>query len=99
VHLRLRRAHVQPEDLEAVRELVAAHPGPCPLFLCFTWPTGEVVFVETHERYRVMPGPALQEAADERFGEETYYAKVDTSVPTRPPRRWERRAGANGAEE
>ncbi len=91
VHLRLHTAHLQPEQLEWVRELVAAHPGKCPLFLCFVRPGGDVVFVETHERFAVAPSPGLQQAADGLFGEETYYAKVDTSLPERPPRTWERR--------
>ncbi len=98
VHLRLHTAHLQPENLESVRELVTAHAGKCPLFLCFLRPTGEVVFVEAHERYFVAPSRQLQQAADELLGEETYYAKVDPSLPERAPRRWERKAD-NGADE
>ena len=37
-------------------------------------------------------------AADELFGEETYYAKVDTAPPERTPRKWERRPEYAGAE-
>ncbi len=91
VHLRLRMAHLKLEQLEAVRELVVAHAGKCPLFLCFQRPTGEVIFVETHERFFVTPSRQLQEAADRQFGEDTYYAKVDTSLPERQ-QRWGRRA-------
>jgi len=91
VHLRLHTVHLTPEDLAAIHELVGAHPGRCPLFLCFQRPTGEIIFIETHERFFVTPSTALQEAADARFGEETYYAKVDTSLPERP-QRWGRRA-------
>ena len=83
-----------------MQELVAAHPGKCPLFLCFVRPTGEVIFMETHDKFFVTPSRELQQAADDRFGEETYYAKVDTSLPERAPRRWERQAGAgNGSSE
>src|SRR5271169_4134388 len=46
VHLRLHTAHLKPEDVEAVRELMAAHPGRCPLLLCFMRPAGETVFVD-----------------------------------------------------
>jgi len=99
VHLRLHTAHVKPEQLESVRELVAAHPGKCPLLLCFMRPGGEVVFVDTNERFGVTPSLKLQQEADARFGEDTYYAKVDTSPPERAPRRWERRNGYNGGEE
>jgi DNA polymerase-3 subunit alpha len=98
VHLRLHTAHLKPEQLESVRELVAAHPGKCPLLLCFMRPAGEVVFMDTNERFSVMPSLQLQQAADKLFGEETYYAKVDTSLPERQQRRWERKAD-NGAEE
>ncbi|MGO9477118.1 MAG: DNA polymerase III subunit alpha, partial [Limisphaerales bacterium] len=99
VHLRLHTAHVKPEQLESVRELVAAHPGKCPLLLCFMRPGGEVVFVDTNEHFSVMPSLKLQQEADARFGEETYYAKVDTSPPERQPRRWERKSGSNGGEQ
>ena len=40
VHLRLHTAHLKPEHLASVEELVAAHPGKCPLFLCFVRPGG-----------------------------------------------------------
>jgi DNA polymerase-3 subunit alpha len=94
VHLRLHTAHLKPESLESARDLIAAHTGQCPLFLCFVKPSGEVVFVETHERYCVTASRELQQAADDLFGEDTYYAKPDTSLPERPQRRWERRAEA-----
>jgi DNA polymerase-3 subunit alpha len=97
VHLRLHTAHLQPEHLDSVRELVTAHPGKCPLFLCFLKPGGERVFVETHEKYFVAPSLQLQKAADERFGEETYYVKVDTTLPERVQRRWERKPELAGA--
>jgi DNA polymerase-3 subunit alpha len=91
VHLRLYLAHLSPERLEAARTLVGEHPGKCPLFLCLIRPAGEILFVETNERFYVTPSQKLQQAADEMFGEETYYAKVDTSLPERTERRWERK--------
>ena len=99
VHLRLHTAHLKPEQLDSIRELVAAHPGKCPLLLCFMRPGGEVVFVDTNERFSVTPSLKLQQEADARFGEETYYAKVDSSLPERTPRRWERKNGHNGGGE
>ncbi len=97
VHLRLHTAHLQPEHLESARELVVAHSGHCPLFLCFMRPAGEVIFVEANERFFVTPSRELQQAADKLFGEETYYVKVDTSLPERAPRRWERKPELAGA--
>ena len=99
VHLRLHTAHLKPEHLDSVLELVTAYPGKCPLFLCFVRPAGQVIFIGAHDRFFVAPSRELQQAADDRFGEETYYAKVDTSVPERAPRRWERRGESNGGEE
>ena len=91
VHLRLNAARLRPEDLDAVRDLVAAHPGKCPLFLCLQQPGGATVFIQTHERFFVTPSRELQQAVDARFGKGTYYAKVDRSPPARP-NRWPRRA-------
>ncbi len=99
VHLRLQMAHLTPQDLEAARDLAGAHPGKCPLFLCCKWPGGEVVFIETHERFFVKPSLALQQAVDGRFGEDTYYAKVDATLPQRAPRQWEKRAQAGNGDE
>jgi DNA polymerase III subunit alpha len=91
VYLKLQMAHLQVEQIESVRNLIAAHPGRCPLFLCFARPTGEKIYVETHERFFVAPSRELQQAADELFGEETYFAKVDTTLPERVQRRWEKK--------
>ena len=97
VHLRLHTAHLPPERLEAVRDLIAAHPGKCPLYFCFMRPTGEVIFIEPNDRFFVTPSRQLQQAADDQFGEETYYVKVDRSLPERQQRRWERKPD-NGEE-
>ena len=97
VHLRLQTSHFTPARLDSVLHLVAAHPGRCPLFLCFMRPSGEIIFVEAHERYFVAPSRRLQDAADELFGADTYYPKVDNSLPERQLRRWERKPdGDNG---
>jgi hypothetical protein len=60
-------------------------------------PAGEVVFVQANDRFAVMPSMDLQHQADAGFGEGTYYAKVDTSLPERQSR-WPRKAEANGDE-
>jgi DNA polymerase-3 subunit alpha len=98
VHLRLHTAHLTPEHLDLIRELAAGFSGKCPLFLCLKRPTGEVVFIETHERFSVTPSRELQKAVDELFGEETYYPKVETSPPERAPRQWERKPELAGVE-
>ncbi len=98
VLLRLHSAQLKPEDLEALCEITSRHAGKCPLILCFAQPGGELVFLDTHARFSVTPSLALQQEIDARFGKGTYYARVDTSLPERAPRRWERRNGFNGNE-
>ena len=95
VHLRLQTAHLQTAQLETVRDLVAGHPGKCPLFLCFMQPAGEVYFMQANDRFAVMPSLELEHEADARFGEGTYYAKVDTALPERQSR-WPRKGGSSG---
>jgi DNA polymerase-3 subunit alpha len=99
VHLRLHSAHLQPDDMIKVQELVAAHPGKCPLLLCFMRPGGGTVFMDTNERFSVSPSLALEHTANKLFGEETYYAKVDTSLPEKARRSWEKKNGSGGSEE
>ncbi len=99
VHLRLQMAHLQPDDMAKVAELVVAHPGKCPLFLCFMRPEGGTIFVETHEKFFVTPSLELEHAAGKQFGEQTYYAKVDTSLPEKARRSWERKPGSGGGED
>jgi len=99
VHLRLHTAHLKPEDLDAVREIVAANPGKCPLLLCFMQPGGGTVFMDTNERFAVTPSLKLQHEADARFGEETYYAKVDMTLPERAKRSWEKKTENGNGED
>jgi DNA polymerase III subunit alpha len=99
VHLRLNTAHFNCDQLSLLQELALGFSGKCPLFLCLRRPTGEIIFVETNQRFSVTPSWQFQKAVDEMFGEETYYAKVDTSLPERTPRRWEKQNfGGNGEE-
>jgi len=74
-----------------IRELVTAHAGKCPLFLCFIQPGGETVFIETSERFHVLPSLELQQAVETLLGPDTCYLKADLAPPERAPRRWERK--------
>ena len=62
-------------------------------------PGGEAVFIETHQNFEVTPSLKLLHDADDMFGEDTYYVKVDKSLPERK-NRWGRRNGNgdNGGE-
>jgi DNA polymerase III subunit alpha len=91
VHLRLNAVHLNEQKLGEILDLVGKFPGKCPLFLCIRQPGGEIVFIETHDKYFVAPSRELQKATDDLLGDETYYARVDTSVPEKPKRAWERK--------
>ncbi|MDB6028742.1 MAG: subunit alpha of polymerase [Verrucomicrobiales bacterium] len=100
VHLRLNTAHLTPQTLQNIRDLTSGFPGRCPLFLCIKRAGGEIIFIESHEKYFVAPTHQLQQAIDQQFGEETYYARVDSTLPEREKRRWETKSngGGNGGE-
>jgi len=100
VHLRLNSAHVTPVQLDALHGVVTGAPGRCPLLLCFMRPAGDRVFIEVHDRFRVTPSLAFQTAMNDLFGREAYYAKVDTTLPERPRRSWEKKeSGGGGGDE
>jgi DNA polymerase-3 subunit alpha len=95
VHLRLQMAHLTLEKLDEVRRLVEANKGRVPLFLCFRDPSGATIFMETHDRYFVAPTNEFELAINEMLGEETYYVNVDTKMPERERKPWEKKSYAN----
>ncbi len=95
VHFRLNAAHLNPQNLEALRGLCESNRGNVPVFLCIRRNGGEMIFIESNDRYFVTATRQLQQSVDEMFGEDTYYARVDTSLPERQKKPWERR-GENG---
>ena len=84
VHLRLPMAHLQPEDMVKAFELTSAHPGKCPLFLVLLRPEGGSVFIETNSRFSVTPSLELEHEVHRLFGDKSYYAVVDKSLPEKP---------------
>ncbi|MCZ7636268.1 MAG: OB-fold nucleic acid binding domain-containing protein [Verrucomicrobia bacterium] len=94
VHVRVPTVELVPK-LDAVRALVTQHRGKTPLLLCLAQPQGELVFIEAHEDFFVLPSLRLQNDLEALLGPGTYYAQVDLTLPPKPQRRWEKRA-ANG---
>jgi DNA polymerase-3 subunit alpha len=80
VYLRFHTEQLTPERIAQVRELTTRFAGKCPVFICFISPAGKTIFLEVHEHFSVSPSIDLQKAADALFGEETYYAEVDTAL-------------------
>ncbi len=91
IRLRLSAVHLTAENLEWLRDFMMANPGKCEVFLRLEHPSGGFVYIEPHERYRVAPGVEFQQTIDEKFGAGTYFPVVDTSLPEKTQRRWERR--------
>jgi len=91
VHLRLPMAHLQPDDMVKAFALTSAHPGKCPLFLCLLRPEGGSVFIETNSRFSVTPSLELEHEVHRLFGDKTYYAVVDKSLPEKARRNWEKK--------
>ena len=98
VHFKLNAAHLNPDLLRQAFDISQSHAGRCPLFLCIKLNGGELVFIEAHEHYRVTPSIQLQHDVDVLFGEDTYYARVDTTTPERVQRRWEKKSSSEGEE-
>lgn len=99
VTFHLHTAHLKPESMEAVRAVIAAHPGKCEVMLCFRYPTGQTVFVSPHERYAVAPSQELQKAVTHTFGDDAYHVKVDTSLPEKQNRWGKKTDYNNGGDE
>ncbi len=99
VTFHLHTAHLKPESMEAVRTVIAAHPGKCEVMLCFRYPTGQTVFVSPHERYAVAPSQELQKAVTHTFGDDAYHVKVDTSLPEKQNRWGKKTDYNNGGDE
>ena len=99
VHLRLNAVHLNDDKLREIFDLAAKFPGKCPLFLCIRQPGGQIVYIESYGNYSVAPSRELHKAADDLLGEETYYARVDTTLPEKPKRAWERKSESGAAGE
>ncbi len=99
VHLHLDAAHLDQARLRQIFDLVQRYPGKCPLFLRIRQPRGEQVYIETHDRYFTAPSREFEKAVNDLLGEDTYFARVDTSLPERPKRAWERKERDSGGDE
>jgi DNA polymerase III subunit alpha len=92
VHLHLSAVHLDDAKLKALLTLVQQNPGKVPLFLRIRHPKDNaLVSIEVNDRYFVAPSREFQTAVDELLGEQTFYAKADTSLPEPKKRAWERK--------
>ncbi len=87
VHVRLSAATAKPDHLTRVREIIGRHSGRCPLLLCIRYPSGEIVFLNTDQEFRVSPTEALIHELEALLGEKSVYLKIDHSTPSQVRRR------------
>jgi hypothetical protein len=91
VHIRAHMSSLTEQKLAEIHAVTTSHSGRVPLYLCLEQLSGAKVFIETHDRCKVRPGRDLQQAIDAVLGEQSYYPAVDTTLPERPVRKWEKR--------
>jgi DNA polymerase-3 subunit alpha len=92
VHFRLNGSELKPDRMEELFGIATSHPGRCPLYICIRRQDGRLVFLDTSEKYYVRPSEQLRIEMIEMFGSDSYYAKVDASLPDPPKRRWQKKA-------
>lgn len=56
---------------------------------------GATAYLEANDQFSVTPSAQLEEAITASMGVDTYWTRVDTSLPERAPRKWERRASGD----
>jgi len=99
VHFRLNSHELGPAKMDHIHGLATSHPGRCPLYLCFKQQDGRLVFIETSEQLFVRPSEQLRNEVNEMLGPDSYYAKVDTTLPEPAKRQWPRKeTNGNGGE-
>ncbi|HIM68323.1 MAG TPA: DNA polymerase III subunit alpha [Verrucomicrobia bacterium] len=91
VQFRLNGSELGPEKMEELHGLATSHAGRCPLFLCIRQQDGRLVFIDTSEKYLVRPSVKLRDEVNEMLGPDSYYAKVDTTLPEPAKRQWQRK--------
>jgi DNA polymerase III alpha subunit len=91
VQFRLNGSELGPEKMEELHGLATSHAGRCPLFLCIRQQGGRLVFIDTSEKYFVRPSVKLRDEVNEMLGPDSYYAKVDTTLPEPAKRQWQRK--------
>jgi DNA polymerase-3 subunit alpha len=91
VHVRVSAVHLDEQKLQQIFQLVEQNRGKCPLYLCIRHPSNALIYIETHDKYFVAPSREFQAAINGLLGSDSYYARVDTTVPERQKRAWEKK--------
>ena len=99
IHLPAARINDTPELLVRIRETLSLHPGRLQVLLCLLFESGEKVFLDTDNQYKVTPDESLVKELEHILGEETVYVAVNPNPcrkPKRPPPYRRNEAGNGG---
>jgi len=93
--LHLTEAAVSEAHLQAIREIVALHPGTTPMTICVLLDSGEKVFVKTHRETYVSATRELAQELEHLLGEDSVYVAANPKPLLREPakRKWQKRRG------
>jgi DNA polymerase-3 subunit alpha len=78
VHIRMSAATTEDAVLARVQDLLRQHKGDCPVFFCFVYPDGKLVFLEAHGNFSVAPTEQFVQEVESILGEDAVWLKVDT---------------------
>jgi hypothetical protein len=96
VHIRISAGTTEDSTLSRVQEVLRKHKGEVPVMLCFMYPEGKLVFLETHEHFSVAPTHQFVRDVEGILGDESVWLKIDTEKlaatnEIRRGRPWEQR--------
>ena len=69
-------SHLDSDELEQIKMILARYPGPVPVVICLGFPGGEKVFVDTAESFEVTPTEAMISELEHLLGEESVDVQV-----------------------
>ena len=85
LRVHLPTTHMDDGRVERLRDIMRLHPGSTPVVICLLFPSGEKVFVDTDNSFRVLADEYLVHEVEQSFGEQSVYIQVDPT-PCRNPR-------------
>jgi hypothetical protein len=85
--IHLPAGHLSDELMMQLRGLLEVHPGQTPVIVCLQFPSGEKVFLDTDNVYKVTCEESLVAKIEHLVGEGSVYVAVNPSPCRKPPRR------------
>ena len=84
ISIHLHEHHAPSSLLEALKELIQAHPGRTPICFCLECATGEKIFLDTEANYHVTPSLSLAHALEELVGKDQVFVAAQSKALKNP---------------